>query len=425
MSPVNAGPVGSRLRLWHAMLPLLLASACGGAQGDAGTGGQSGSGGAAPAGSPLYAVCGLTLQPDGRSGYLGLVPDLEAGTSLDLADTLEFPGGSLCAAPGNSNRLFLGIAERAVIQRYSLGEGDTFRLDDEFGLSGLGITAAIARNPFHFLSETRAYFIDGSTLQVVVWNPDAMQIDGSFEIDGLRAEGLQIDVNEVVRDGDRFIMSARYFRPDDSAEVLVRAVFIDSTDDSVQYAEDRRCGNIAWTATAQNGDIYYASHPAQATRVRTGLAGDPPSEPCLLRILAGQTEFDPSFFVALNDLTGGQPTGSILSGTGDTAYVMAYDEQLVPIAEDNAGVLTIIPAWRYWAIDLAGDFTSATEVSAVPPGPVFAVGFTVDRPSGMTPYIVGVRNDLSSGTLFDISNADGFVEGITVPGFPVLALRVR
>jgi len=107
------------------------------------------------------------------------------------------------------------------------------------------------------------------------------------------------------------------------------------------------------------------------------------------------------------------------------AYVMAYDEQQVPITDDNAGLLTIIPAWRYWALDLEGEFTSASLVTAVPPGPVFAVGFTVDRPSGPTLYIVGVRNDLSSGTLFDITDPGGFAEAITVPGFPVLALRLR
>ncbi|MEM9730464.1 MAG: hypothetical protein AAF997_17925 [Myxococcota bacterium] len=415
----------ARTRSWALGFLAVVAVACGGTGSGPDATGNGGSGGATPSGAPLYAICGLTLTPDGRSGYLALVSDLEAGTTFDLADTLEFPGGSLCAAPGNSNRLYVGIAERAVIQRYSVGEGDTFRLDEELGLSGLGITAPIGRNPLQFLSDTRAYFIDGSTLQVVVWNPDSMVIDSAFDIGGLRAGDLQIDVNEVVRDGDRFIMSVRYFRADDSAELLVRAVFIDSTDDSVTYAEDTRCGNIAWTAVAENGDIYFASHPAQATRARTGLAGNPASTPCLLRILAGTSEFDPSFFVELNDLTGGQPTGSILAGRGSTAYVMAYDEEQVPISDDNAGVLTIIPAWRYWALDLEGDFTSASVVTAVPAGPVFAAGFTVDRPSGPTPYIVGVRNDLSSGTLFDISDAGGFVEAITVPGFPVLALRIR
>ena len=388
-------------------------------------GATGGDGGAGQAGAPLYAVCGLVFTPDGRSGYLAVVPDLEPTTTFELADTLEFPSGSLCAAPGNSNRIYLGIAERAVVQRYSVGDDNALQFDAEFALSGLGITAPIGRNPLQFLSDTRAYFIDGSTLQVVVWNPETMVIEGSFDIDGLASDDLALDVNEVVRDGDRLVMSTRYFRRDDSAELLVKAVFIDPTDDSVLYAEDRRCGNIAWTAVANNGDIYFASHPSQATRVRTGLAGNPPSTPCLLRILAGTNEFDPTFFVELNSLTGGQPTGSILAGTDNTAYVLAYDEEQAPITPANEGRLTLIPAWRYWALSFDGDFSSASVVTAVPPGPVFAVGFTVNRPSGPTPYIVGIRDDLASGTLFDISRPDGFVEAITVPGFPVLALRIR
>lgn len=404
----------------------LLGASCGssGAGGPAGGGDAAGTGGTSTSDAPLYAVCGLVFTPDGRSGYLAVVPDLESTTTFDLADTLEFPGGSICAAPGNSNRVYLGIAERAVIQRYSIRDDNALQFDAEFGLSGLGITSPIGRNPLQFLSDTRAYFIDGSTLQVVVWNPETMTIEGSFDIDGLRSDGLLIDVNEVVRDGERLVMSSRYFRPDGSAELLARAVFIDPSDDSVQYAEDTRCGNLAWTAVADNGDIYFASHPSQATRVRTGLGGNPPSTPCLLRILAGTNEFDPMFFVELNSLTGGQPTGSILAGADNTAYVLAYDEEAVPITAANEGALTVVPAWRYWALSLDGDFSSASVVTAVPAGPVFAVGFTVDRPSGPTPYIVGIR-DLASGTLFDISSPDGFVEAITVPGFPVLALRIR
>ena len=65
-------------------------------------------------------------------------------------------------------------------------------------------------------------------------------------------------------------MSARYFRLDGSAELLSTAVVIDSTDDSVRYAEDTRCGNLAWSTRADNGDVYFASHPSQAARVRTG-----------------------------------------------------------------------------------------------------------------------------------------------------------
>lgn len=411
--------VSRSARACACVLACFVVSGCGGSNGEGGAGGSG------PADAPLYAVCGLVVTPDARSGYLAVVPDLESGTTFDLADTLEFPGGSLCAAPGNSNRLYLGIAERAVIQRYSIDEDDALQFDAEFGLSGLGITAPIGRNPMQFLSDTRAYFIDGSTLQVVVWNPDAMVIEGSFDIDGLGSADLPIDVAEVVRDGERFVMSARYFRPDGSAELLSRAVFIDPTDDSVEYAEDTRCGNLAWTAVADNGDMYFASHPSQATRLRTGLAGAPPSPPCLLRILAGTSEFDPTFFVELNGLTGGQPTGSVLAGTNNTAYILAYDEELVPITPANEGVLTIIPAWRYWALPLDGDFTSASVVTAVPPGPVFAVGFTVNRPSGPTSYIVGIRDDLASGTLFDISSPEGFTEAITVPGFPVIALRIR
>ncbi|MEM8607568.1 MAG: hypothetical protein AAGF92_10700 [Myxococcota bacterium] len=419
-----------RTATWFTLAALLVAG-CGDSEADtggAGSGGDpSGTGGAGGVDvvpSPLYAVCGALFTPDGTSGYVALVPDLEPTTTFELSDTLEVPGGTLCAATGDSDALFLGVGERSVIQRFRI-EDDQLVFDDEFGLAGLGITSPTGRNPIHFLSQTRAYFIDGSTLQVVVWNPEEMIIEDSFSIEGLQQDDYSIGVNFVDRVGDRFVMSARYFRPDESAELLATAVIIDSTDDSVRYAEDARCGNLAWSTVAGNGDVYFASHPSQAARVRAGQAGDPVSAPCLLRIRNGENEFDPTFYVELNDLTGGRPTGALLRGSGNSAYVLAYDETVVAITPQNESIMTILPAWRYWALDFDGSFESADEVTAIPHGAGYGIGFVVDRTDGPAPYIVSIAGDLSSGTLFDIGDPDGFVEGLTAPGFLNQAIRVR
>jgi hypothetical protein len=413
------------------LFALIALSGCGdstSADGTAGADSDSpetgGAGGDGVTSAPLYAICGALFTPDGTSGYVATVPDLEPTTTFELEDTLEVPGGTLCAAPGDSDKLFLAVGERAVVQRYGI-DGESLVFEDEFGLAGLGITSPAGRNPIHFLSESRAYFIDGSTLQVVVWNPQDMIIEDSFSIDGLWRDGLQIGVNFVDRVGDRFVMSARYFRPDESAEVVASAVIIDSTDDSVRYADDNRCGNLAWSTTSDDGDIYFASHPSQAARVRVDQAGDPASRPCLLRILNGENDFDPTFFVELNELTGGRPTGALLRGPADTAYVLAYDEEEVPITAQNQSLMTVVPAWRYWTLNLNGTFETAEEVTSIPHGAGYGIGFVVDRTDGPVPYIVSIAGDLSSGTLYDIGSPEGFVEGLTAPGFLNQALRIR
>lgn len=374
---------------------------------------------------PLYAICGFTFTPEGPSGYLVVVPDLDASTSVDLASALEVPGGLSCAAPGNSNLVYVGRAESPVIERYAVADDGTLTLEDMVSFAGLGLTATTnGRNPMQLLSATRAYYIDGDTLQVIVWNPTDMVIDGSFDIDGLARTDLGIGSNFVMEDGDRLVMSARYFRPDGSAELLATAVIIDTTDDSVTYAEDMRCGNLAWSAKAANGDMYFASHPSQAARVRTGQAGTPVSQPCLLRILAGENDFDSTFYVELNPLTGDQPTGALLQGDGNTSYLLAYDETEVPITMMNMDQLTRLPAWRYYQVDLSGDVSSATEVAGVPAGAGYGLGFVLQDAANTVPFVISVAGDLSAGTFFDLSGGT-FDEAITAPGFPGVAFRVR
>lgn len=38
---------------------------------------------------------------------------------------------------------------------------------------------------FQFLSETKAYFFDGATAQIVIWNPEEMTVTGRIPLDAV------------------------------------------------------------------------------------------------------------------------------------------------------------------------------------------------------------------------------------------------
>ena len=69
-------------------------------------------------------------------------------------------------------------------------------------------------------------------MTVVAWNPQSMALVGEFSLDGLREDGVDTTTASVHRDGDRLVVLARYFRPDDTAAVLGRLAIIDPGTDT-------------------------------------------------------------------------------------------------------------------------------------------------------------------------------------------------
>src|SRR5690606_19134935 len=113
--------------------------------------------------------------------------------------------------------------------------------------------------------------------------------------------------NYIHRDGDRLIMTARYWRPDKTAAELVKAVIIDTNNDSVKYIEDDRCGNIGFQATDSQGHLYLASHPAQAPPVVPAIPR-PPVAFCASGL--GRTNSMPTIMWISTSLRAGTPPAS-------------------------------------------------------------------------------------------------------------------
>lgn len=371
----------------------------------------------------LFLVAGYLTTADEWVGYLAVVDDLSADGKVDLANAVEFPDDMSFGSPG-PGQVYVGLGGSPVIQRWVLDEDNRLALDDELTLANYGVTSALGiKNPFHFIDDRKAYFFDDDTLQVIEWDPQTMEPDEAISIEGLASEDLWEGTNFVHRDGDRLLLTARYWRADDSAALLTKVAILDTNTHEVAYATDKRCGNVSFSAEDSEGNMYFASHTYQVGALAVGAAGDPPAASCIIRILAGESKFDPDYYVDLSELSGGH-AGAIVQGPGDDAFVLVYNGPTLTL--DTYASAQRGPYWEYYALRLGDEADTFRKVTNVEAGAGYALAFTLESESGESvPYIISVDGDFSEGTYYKVTDADSFEQGLTLPGFPGNAVVIR
>lgn len=370
----------------------------------------------------LYVVGGYLTSVDEWIGYLAVVDDLSASGSIDLTEVVEFPDDMSFASPGNGV-VYVGNGGSPLIERWELDGHDTLQRTGTLSLAQHGVTSGLGiKDPLHFLAEDRAYFIDGSSLQVVVWNPETLETTGAFSIEGFHEEGLFLGLNYVHRDGDRLLLSARYWRDDDTAALLTRVGIIDTRTDTVTYVDDTRCGNVAFHARDSDNNLYLATHPAQTTTLAVGAAGAPVAESCILRILAGSDDFDPDYYVDLEDIAGG-PAGGIIQGAGDQAFILKYAGPALTL--DNYARAHTGANWQLHSLTLGDEAATLEPVPDLELQSAYGLAFTTEVAGRDVPYVIAVEGDFSAGAYFDVSTPGQFERALSLPGFPAKAVLVK
>lgn len=390
----------------------------------AGRGTVAGAGGEGPIqmAEGIYVVGYYVTVQDEYIGYLSVTDDLSADGGVDISQAVEFPGDMSYASPGNGV-IYVGRGSAPVIERWVLNDENRLEKDGEVGLAQYGIASGLGgRDPFHFLAEDRAYFIDAKTRQVVVWNPQTMKTIEAFSLDGLAEGDLFPSVTFAYRDGDRVLLSARYYRPDDSAALLTRVAIIDTLTDEVEYVDDTRCGNVAFKAVDGERNLYLASHPAQAAVVEAGIAGDPAAASCIIRIKAGEKEFDSDYYVDLSDVAGG-PAGGLMQGSGDEAFVLKYVG--APLTLDNSAKAHTRADWEVNRLTLGEEAATIQAVEGLEPQSAYGLAFSTRVAGKTTPFIITVSGDLAAGRYHDVSVPGERTGALELPGFPGPAILVK
>ncbi|MEO0604882.1 MAG: AMP-binding protein [Myxococcota bacterium] len=333
-----------------------------------------------PTEDPAYLVTGGVFTNDGLTGYGALVDEVTPSTTIDLETALTLPSGAVLAAPDvRDGTFFIGLAEEPVIQRYRVDDDGEPVLEEELSFANQGLqTAAGGRNPIQLVSETEAYLVDATSLQVIGFDPSTMTLsqEEPLSLEGLTEPDLSLGANFIDRDGSRLVMSTRYFREDGSAALLGKVAIIDTAAGEVTVDEETACANLATSVRDDDGNIYFASHSSQAARFSGGFAGDPAGEPCMVRMLAGANGFDDGYYVSLEDLTG-VPAGFAIQGADNGAYLLGFDDVANPVTADNVARFTQLGVWEYYRVELT-DSPSAMPVASFGTTSAYGIAFQTE-----------------------------------------------
>lgn len=323
---------------------------------------------------PVYAAI-TQVSADGESqSYIVLTDKVDVTTPLVLDNAIEVPGRALGSGIAKNGLLYVSSSEGAVVTRYKLTANGTLEKDKdsqgrdaEVSFQGSGVSSiGEYQHQFQYVSETKAYYIDGRSGKVIVWNPTAMTVTNAITLNGLTVEGaLSTFATMPVRVGTKIIIPIGW-RPSAGIGITKQAgvVVVDTATDTAKIVTDDRCGYVRDGVVGPDGLVYLATEAYGAAVYRTAGAETTPV-PCLLRFNTQTETYDPDFFRDLGDMTNGNATGSLLRGPNGTAYLRVLDETSYTVAPGvHPRAVASAAAWRFWQLNLT-TFT-ATQVTTLP-----------------------------------------------------------
>jgi hypothetical protein len=371
-----------------------------------------------------YAIATTIFQADGETSLLALDEDPSREGVLDSSRALEVGGAAAIFGKDGRNVFALGTSDEPVLERYELSASGELVNAARMSLQPLGITSGFLRPDLvPFISDTKAYWIDDVRFQVVVWDPERMEITGSFSLASAGREGALLEFGEAVLRDTTVFVSASYRGVDELDQGQAVVLVIDTERDALEAViTDERCGSTKEIAPSEDGTLYVASEALAASQHALDRPSGYPA-PCILRIGAGAKQFDPDFYVPMPDLVGGRSAGRLVMGVGGNAYILALHEELLtePLSsETELYAPWESAAWRWWGVALG----QSTPGALIDDAPVAGAATRVLRAGGQD-FISAL--DVGSGTTtLLVPTADGGLRrGLALTGYPYGLIKLR
>ena len=357
-------------------------------------------GGGTTGGDGTAVLCTLVFGADANAGFIRLVSDeeLESGEVIDsTAGGIELAGGGTCAVQGRS--VFALRFESPTITRFEVENGE-FVAGDTVSFANFGLSA-LAFPPV-FISDTKAYYLDIPSSQIIVWDPRAMEAIGAIALtpsdppEGLRPVSLRANLIDGL-----FVVYNAYQNEQGILTSRTDFWFVDPTTDQIVATDTiEECGNLQQElAIGGNDDTYISTSTIAAMEHALGLAGSFP--PCAVRIRAGAQGVDTTYLADLNALAGAQPAGGVFGVGEDRALMVAYNTGSMPIDPSlTARELVQLVNWNFyeWA---PGSEQPATLVESIPTG----TGRQGTRQFDGTTFLLRNAPGFSSTELLDLTQA--------------------
>jgi len=309
---------------------------------------------------PLYGFLAAVNDPEGRVNFLHTTTELGPDNNFDRETALELPGYSRFWAREQSKEFLIGQSEDLTITKWRINDEGEFEKGEVVSLQGEGTTSILQRGAF--VSDTEFYYIDFTQGQIIVINTDEMVIDRIIQLPpqlGPEYEGLfSVSINgDLPLANDKLYIPVGWTDYESTTKQATGVAIVDLNTDQVSYAEDDRlAGGGATAVLAENGDLYLSSswitNYGQQLRENDIKGG-------MLRIKAGDTDFDPDFFIEFEKV--GQDI--VPSPVNNKAYIRVLDEQIMPWSGDKEAGDYFDNHWQVALIDLpTGDIELVDEI---------------------------------------------------------------
>lgn len=347
------------------LFPWVLATALGACGDDV----EGAMGGESPA-ENAFLVATRIRTPADRTVLLTTARELELGR-LDASEALELPGTSRAVV--FDERVYAFDGERGAVIRFEVSPELRLQETGRFSMAGLGIVSF--RSSIVFLDPRRAYYVDISGQQVVVFDPEAMEVVTTFAAPELAREGFDAVGGTPQQVGDQVVMPLSFTNLLTlDAVPSVAAFVVSATEDRViGLFEDDRCA-LSGGALVDDGSAFLVGDNLNGALDVFG-TDDVPA-PCLLRYDPNQSAFDGDFLLDLRE-TLGVPHVADLVGRGDGTFVTrVFASDFDPASLDDPRAYFDLEVWGFAVGELSG--ASAALVDALPLSGISFGPFVVD-----------------------------------------------
>lgn len=299
-------------------------------------------------GGPLYLVAPAFFNGDDSETHLITTSSFDAATTFDPTGGMTVIGEVVPIVHGGA--VFATDGQSPIISRYGLDANDELVKTAELSFAGVGLTEVTSWF-MYIVDDTKGYVFDPAGRRIVVWNPSTMTLTGTqIDLSVLNRDGwtprLALEVFSPWRRGSELLIPTAWVGQDDERRFATGLLVLDvNRDEVVTSAEDERCGEGYMTVEAPNGDRYF--FPSAFSSPQHFFA-EQRGPTCVLRVLAGQSAFDPSYQLDLSALgSGSAAVGGVPDGVGGFFFATA-DAELWNERGNDGGEI-----WRIWHYDFA------------------------------------------------------------------------
>lgn len=285
------------------------------------------------------------FSPDGsRLYYLTALPGVPTAP-VDRTKEVEF---SSADPEVYNHRIFVRDRNMNTITRYKVNADLSLAVDgDVLSLAGTGL--GTGRYDSAYIAPDRAYVMDSGGWRLIGWNPTTMKLTGEvISIDYMKKGDLLGAISPAVQVGSRVMAAVSW--EDTDADVLKiypgsgLLVIDPAASGPPAFIEDPRIGGAYRVTADANGDAFLTgitSGLIELAGTTTTGAAMPGSG--ILRLPAGATQFDPSYFVNVEAITGTKAVGAIHRISDTALLAQIYDPAApAPTTTDDLGTAQYI-----------------------------------------------------------------------------------